>query len=461
MKAIRLYNTDSRSIEEFHPITPGQVGMYTCGPTVYHYVHLGNLRTFILNDTLKRVLGFNGLAVKHVMNITDVGHLVSDSDEGEDKLEKGASRQGQTVWQVAEFYSQSFISDMHQLAMVMPDIMAPATHEIASQQQLIQQLLDKDFAYQTDQAIYFDVTKFPQYWHFSGQKMEDKQVAVRDDVHQDAHKKHPADFALWFFTVGRFADHQMHWPSSWGEGFPGWHIECSAISMKYLGQEFDIHTGGIDLIGTHHPNEIAQSEAATGKKFAHYWVHGEFLNVEGGKMSRSLENGARLQSIIDKGFSPMDYRYFCLTAHYRTKLEFSWESMQQAAVTLKNLKKEAIAWPAASAVDADAEEQFYAAINNDLDMPTALSVVWEMVGSDLPAKVKRATLNRFEQVLGLGLFDVRTLQLDDTDKQLLQQRHQARATKDWATSDQLRQQLSSRGVEVEDTSTGTKWFKLP
>lgn len=458
---IRLYNTASRSIEDFHPINKDQVGLYTCGPTVYHYAHLGNLRTYILNDTLKRTLGFNGLAVKHVMNITDVGHLVSDSDEGEDKLEKGARRQGKTVWEIAEFYTQAFLEDSRQLNITPADVLAPATAEIEAQQQLIQTLLDKGVAYQAEQAIYFDVTKFPDYGKFAGQDLDQKLAAARSEVNQDPDKRNQADFALWFFTVGRFADHAMHWPSPWGEGFPGWHIECSAISMKYLGEEFDLHTGGVDHIGTHHPNEIAQSVAATGKGFAKHWVHGEFLNISGDKMSKSADNFDRLQTVIDRGFSPLDYRYFCLSAHYRSKLDFDWDRLQAAATTYKNLKREVASWESAGSEDQTAVSDFTAAINNDLDLPTALSIMWGVVGSDLATDNKRATINRFDQVLGLGLFDLRTAELDDTDKQLLEQRKQARAAQDWALSDQLRQQLADRGVEVEDRPNGTKWVKLP
>lgn len=460
MSPIKLYNTASRSVEEFVPIKADEIGLYTCGPTVYDYAHIGNLRTYIFEDLLKRTLLFNGLNVKHVMNVTDVGHLTSDADEGEDKMEKGAARTGKTVWDIAAFYQEQFFHDLKELDILPPDIIAKATDEIEAQQQLIEALFDKGFAYQTKEAIYFDVTKFPQYGDFARQSLEQKQVAVRSEVHEDPDKKHPADFALWMFTVGAHANHTMRWPSPWGEGFPGWHIECSAISMKYLGEEFDIHTGGVDHIGTHHPNEIAQSEAATGKKFAHYWLHGEFLNISGDKMSKSKDNFYRLQTILDHGFTPLDYRYFCLTAHYRSVLDFDWDRLQVAATSYKNLKREVATWNDATKVDKAYMNAFTSAINNDLDIPTALSIVWEMAGSNLDTSTKRATMNKCDQILGLGLSDFKSLPLTDAENELLSQRQTARDNKDWALADQLRQQLAETGVELEDTASGTAAIKI-
>jgi cysteinyl-tRNA synthetase len=457
---IHLYNTASRSVEEFEPIEPGKAGLYSCGPTVYHYAHLGNLRAAIFADTLKRVLQYNDFQVTHVMNITDVGHLVSDQDAGEDKLEKGARRQGQTVWQVARFYEDAFVRDIEAVGNQLPTYMPRATEHIAEQIELIQQLMDKGYTYQTDQAVYYDVTKFPHYSDFSRQPLEEKQVASRQEVQEDPQKKYPADFALWFFTTGRFADHAMRWPSPWGQGFPGWHIECSAMSMKYLGPEFDLHTGGIEHIGTHHTNEIAQSEAATGRQFAHYWLHNQHLTDESGKMAKSNTDFLRLQSIIDRGFTPLDYRYFILSAHYRSIQQFSWEALQQAATTLKNLKKAVVGWSEATEVETRLAQRFHRAINDDLDTPTALSIVWEMIDADLDSGVKRATLNKFEQLLGLGLYNYQNEPLTDEEQQLIDQRQQARAAKDWAKADQLRHELIKRGVEVEDTVSGPKWVKL-
>ncbi len=482
---IKLYNTASRSIELFKPIQPGHVGLYTCGPTVYDYAHIGNLRTYIFDDVLRRMLEFNDLEVKQVMNVTDVGHLTSDADEGEDKIEKGARKQGKTVWEVAGFYQEQFFKDMAALNILPPTIIAKATDEIEAQQRLIQQLLDKHSAYITDKAIYFDVSTFPHYWEFSGQKLDQKQVAVRSEVNEDPGKRHPADFALWLFTVDEHARHSMHWPSPWGEGFPGWHIECSAISMKYLGQEFDIHTGGVDHIGTHHPNEIAQSVAATGKKFAHYWLHGEFLNISGDKMSKSKDNFYRLQTILDHGFTPLDYRYFCLTAHYRSVLDFDWKRLQVAATTYKNLKRAVGKWDGASAQpDLNYLQLFQATINNDLDMPGALSVMWTMVNDEkIPSDIKRSTMNHFDVVFGLNLIDyvqasgtvalnvhstthsqtadnVQLVQLTSEEVELLERRKQAREDKNWKLADELRGMLAKTGVEVEDGPAGTTWTKV-
>ena len=396
---------------------------------------------------------------------------------------KGARKQGKTVWEVAQFYQEQFFNDIAALNILLPNTVAKATDEIDAQQQLIQQLLNKHSAYITDKAIYFDVSTFPNYWEFSGQKLDQKQTAVRSEVNEDPDKRHPADFALWLFTVGEHANHTMRWSSPWGEGFPGWHIECSAISMKYLGQEFDIHTGGVDHIGTHHPNEVAQSVAATGKKFAHYWLHGEFLNISGDKMSKSKDNFYRLQTILDHGFTPLDYRYLCLTAHYRSVLDFDWERLQVAATTYKNLKRAVGKWDKASDPDQQFLTRFNQAINDDLDMPTAITIMWELVNSEIGSDIKRATLNHFDTVFGLNLIDyiqasgtvtlevqsathshaadnVQLAQLTPQEEELLVRRRQAREDKNWKLADELRDKLAKGGVEVEDGPTGTTWTKV-
>jgi cysteinyl-tRNA synthetase len=455
---ITLYNTAARAVEIFKPLQPNCVGLYTCGPTVYDYAHIGNLRTYIFEDILRRVLQFNGYEVRQVMNVTDVGHLTSDADEGEDKMEKGARRQGKTVWEVAQFYQEQFFNDLHALNIIPAQTIAKATDEIEAQQELIQALFNRHAAYRTDTAIYFDITAFPDYWKFSGQKLEDKEVGVREEVNTDKEKRHPADFALWLFTVGEHADHIMRWPSPWGEGFPGWHIECSAIAMKYLGEEFDIHTGGVDHIGTHHPNEIAQSKAATGKDFARYWLHGEFLNISGDKMSKSKDNFYRLQTILDHGFTPLDYRYFCLTAHYRSVLDFDWDRLQASAATLKNLKRQVGLWAEASQPDEEYSQRFQAAINDD--MPKAITLAWELVNSAISSDIKRATMNQFDMVLGLGLSHYFQAGLTPDEEQLIELREQARSSKDWTLADQLRDALLIKGVEVKDTPHGTEWTKV-
>ncbi len=479
MEKLHLYNTKTRSVEEFKPLKDNEVGLYTCGPTVYHYAHIGNLRTYVFEDILKRVLVWDGFKVKHVMNVTDVGHLTSDADEGEDKMEKGAKRAGKTVWEVAAFYQEQFFKDLAALNIIEPDIVARATDEIEAQQELIQQLFNRHAAYVTDRAIYFDVTAFPDYWKFSGQKLDDKEIGARDEVNVDKDKRHPADFALWLFTVDEHADHVMRWPSPWGGGFPGWHIECSAISMKYLGEEFDIHTGGVDHIGTHHPNEIAQSEAATGKGFARYWVHGGHLHIAGGKMAKSADNFYRLQTVIDDGFSPIDYRYFCLTAHYRSALDFEPDKLEVAATTLRNLKRVVGSLPPKTATGAlqgteeearrmeqefDLWEQlrnrFREAINNDLDIPRAVSVMWEMLGSDLNGMDKRSLMNDFDEVLGLGLKGYMQPELTEQEQALIEERRAAREAKDWAEADRLRDELAKTGVEVKDGAQGTEWTKV-
>ncbi|HVZ12649.1 MAG TPA: cysteine--tRNA ligase, partial [Patescibacteria group bacterium] len=319
---MKLYNTLGRQIQEFDPINPPHVGVYTCGPTVYDYAHIGHLRKYINDDVLVRLLSANNYEVKHVMNVTDVGHLSSDADAGEDKLEKGAKKLGKDVLGVARMFEDDFFKSLHFVNIKKPTIVARATEHIDDQIALIETLVEKGFTYQTDQAIYFDVSKFPDYTKLSEQDLDDQKVGARSDVVVDHEKKNPQDFALWFFTVGRFESHALRWNSPWGEGFPGWHIECSAMSMKYLGLSVDIHTGGIDHVPVHHTNEIAQSEAATGVQFVKYWIHSAFLMVEGEKMSKSLGNFYRITDLVQKGFNPLAFRYLVFQTHYRSEMNF-------------------------------------------------------------------------------------------------------------------------------------------
>src|SRR3989344_797670 len=319
---LKLYNTLTKQEEEFKPINSSKVGMYTCGPTVYDYTHIGHLRKYIGDDILRRLLEVNGYEVKHIQNVTDVGHLTSDADEGDDKLEKGAKEKNMTVWELAKFFEDYFYKSLSEVNILRPHVVARATEHIGEQIKLIQKLEENGFIYQTDEAIYFDVSKFPGYTKLSGQKLEDKNVGSRAEVRVDSQKKNPQDFTLWFFTVGHFASHEMRWPSPWGEGFPGWHIECSAISMEFLGNTLDIHTGGVDHIPVHHTNEIAQSQGATGEQFVRFWVHHNFLQVDGEKMSKSKKNFYTVEDIKKKGFDPMALRYLMLTAHYRDKINF-------------------------------------------------------------------------------------------------------------------------------------------
>lgn len=458
---IKLYNTLGRIKEEFTPINSNQVGLYTCGPTVYDFVHIGNLRAFIFGDVLKRTLMYSGYSVKHVMNITDVGHLTSDADSGEDKLEKGAKRENKTVWDVAQFYTNAFVADIEKLNLLKPDVMPKATDHIADQIIIIQELERQGFTYNTPQAIYFEVSKFPDYTKLSGQKLEDKLTGARADVVEDKDKRHPADFALWFKRVGKFSNHAMHWDSPWGDGFPGWHIECSAMSVKYLGQPFDIHTGGVDHIPVHHTNEIAQSEAAFGKPLAHYWLHNEFLLINEGRMGKSEGNFLTLSSLVEKGFSPLAYRYLTLGNHYRTKLNFTLESLRGAQNALSKLYREISLFEKPGEILQDYNDAFMEAINDDLNTSKALAIMWDLIKSGAHSGNKLATLIKFDEVLGLRIKEAwesrQTLEV--SVQETIKVRDAARASKDFAKSDELRKQLEDAGYIVEDTPDGTKVTK--
>lgn len=468
---IKLYNTLTRKVEDFKPINPPNVGMYACGPTVYWSAHIGHMSKYVGDDILRRVLTYNGYQVKHVMNVTDVGHLTSDADEGEDKMEKGAKREGLTVWEIAKKYEKEFFQTMEALNVLRPDVVCRATEHIAEQIELIKRLEAKGFTYQTDSAVYFDVDKFPKYWSFTGQKLADKKIAAREDVVVDLQKKHPYDFALWFKRVGRFANHIMHWNSPWGDGFPGWHIECSAMSMKYLsgeqGRTIDIHTGGIDHLGVHHPAEIAQSEGATGKPFVRYWVHRVFITVGGKKMSKSLDNFYTLEDVIKKGFDPLDLRYLFLTTHYRQTLDFTWEALTGAQNAHQKLVGLVRGWRGGThrqTIGADDPEKiqklrqrFVDKINRDLCTPEALAVVWEMAKSDLPAPEKLDLILDFDQVLGLRLAENSAAFCAPTKVQeLVKKREELRQQGKWAEADKLRRKIEKCGCRIEDTPEGTK-----
>jgi len=472
---MRLHNTLTRKIEDFRPQKDGEVTLYTCGPTVYNYYQIGNLRNAIFNDTLRRTLAASGYQVRHVMNITDVGHLVSDADEGEDKLEKGAKREGKTVWEVADHYTTAFKHDMTALNVLTPnayhsakygDTYARATEFIDAQIEMVQALLDKGFAYQTKQAIYFDVTKLPDYGALSGQKLSDKEVAVRSEVVTDADKHHPFDFAVWFFAVGNFADHSMQWPSPWGHGFPGWHLECSAIIHVTLGDPIDIHTGGVDHIGTHHPNEIAQTEAAFGHPLANYWVHNEFLLVDGMKMSKSKNNSYLLRDITERGYHPLALRLLYLQAHYRSEINFTWESLEAAQNTLLNL----YAWADLRHQTTPQPEFDQRVINNtiaevtaslesDLDTPKALAALFHLaeLTSAKPADPESLgyALEDLDKQFGLSLSNRPDISADQ--KALIADREAARKTKDWVQADSLRDVLRDQHLEIDDTPAGPRW----
>jgi len=451
---LRLFDTYTREIREFKPLEGNQVGMYTCGPTVYDYAHIGNLRTYIFEDLLRRVLEFNGYQVKHVMNITDVGHLVSDADTGEDKMEKGARRTGKTAWQIAEEYTRAFQQDLEQLNILPPTIWCRATDHIREQIETIRCIEAKGFTYRTSDGIYFDTSKLPDYGYLARLDIEGLQAGSRVDVGE---KRNPTDFALWKFSPPG-QKRQMEWDSPWGVGFPGWHIECSAMSAKYLGPFFDIHCGGEDHIPVHHTNEIAQTQACHGTRLANFWMHGYFLQIEDAKMAKSAGEFLRVQTLIDRGIDPLAYRMLCLGAHYRTKLNFTWESLEGAATALQRLRTTMHEWGAPGAVNEDYRRRFLEQINDDLNLPRALAVTWELVKSEVPSAAKKATLFEFDRVLGLRLADWQPKQeaVPNEIMMLVEQRRLARSEKRWKDSDALRDQIKAAGWEIEDTPQGPK-----
>jgi len=462
MDKLKLYNTLTRQKEEFKPIKANQVGLYTCGPTVYNYAHLGNLRTYIFEDILKRVLIYNGYEVKHVMNVTDVGHLTGDRDMGEDKLEKGAKREGKSAWEIAAFYWQAFREDMEKLNLSEPDIWCRATDHIPEQIELIKKLEKKNFTYQTSDGIYFDTSKFKDYNKLSHQPLENLIEGAR--VEKNDEKKNPTDFALWKFSP-RGAKRQMEWPSPWGIGFPGWHIECSAMSMKYLANQLDIHCGGADHINIHHTNEIAQSEAAAGKKFFNYWLHGAFLNLTGGdKMAKSKKNFLTLeQTLIKKNINPLAYRYAVMMVHWKKPMELSIKSLQAAENGLNNLYNELKKLKGKNGkVDDDYKNKFLTTINDDLNIPGALAIVRELVKSDLSAADKKATLLDFDKILGLDLNKIKAekLVISDEIKKLAEERKKARGHKDWAKADELRKKIEQKGFQINDNDQGYDLRKI-
>ncbi len=463
MKQIYLYNTLTRKKEVFKPIKDDFVGLYTCGPTVYNYAHLGNLRSYIFEDVLKRTLEYNGYVVKHVMNITDVGHLTSDEDDGEDKMEKGAEREGKTAQEIALFFTDAFKQDMEYLNIKEPVIWAKVTDNIPEQIELIKILEEKGFAYEISDGIYFDTSRFPEYNKLSHLDLDTLKEGAR--VEKNSDKKNPTDFALWKFS-GAPGERQQEWSSPWGIGFPGWAIECSAISMKYL-ENLDIHCGGIDHIRVHHSNEIAQSEAATGKKFFNYWMHGEFLNIEGGKkMAKSDDNFLTLENaLVKKDISPIVYRFAALQVHYRKPMEYSEESIKNAESGLMNLANKVrtlryrVENPDLHKVSFEYKKNFLKAINDDLNTPQALAVIQEVLRSDLSKGDKLATILDFDEVLGLNLDEQPTKQLPSEIIELVKKRKEARAGKNWEKADKIRDEINKLGYGVEDIADDMNVFK--
>lgn len=457
---MKLYNTLSRSIEEFRPINPPHVGMYTCGPTVYDFAHIGNFRTYTTSDLLLRTLEYNNYDVKFVMNLTDVGHLtgdnLGDADTGEDRMEKTAKKEKKSVWDIARFYTDAFLKDFHRLNLREPVVFAKATDHIKEQIIFIQILEEKGFVYKTSDGVYFDTAKFPDYGKLS--TLDQIKEGARVEVNPE--KKNPRDFALWKFSP-KNEKRQMEWDSPWGVGFPGWHIECSAMSVKYLGESFDIHLGGVDLSSTHHPNEIAQSEAATGKQFVKYWVHGAFILVDGKRMSKSLGNNYKVEDLVKSGFHPLSLRYLYLQTHYRQEMNFTFEALEGAWHALQRLKEEIVAWDNPKVGCAEYEEKFLEAINDDLNMPKALAVIWELVKSDYPTSAKAASVIKFDKVLGFDLENVKAemqhtkpKRIPDEITKLVKEREALRRDKRYHLADQMRNKIRKLGYDIQDRDDG-------
>jgi cysteinyl-tRNA synthetase len=465
---IYLHNTLSLKKELFTPIVPGAVSMYNCGPTVYHYAHIGNMRSYVFADTIKRMFVSHGYTVNQVINITDVGHLVSDSDDGQDKMEKGALREGKTVWEIADMYTQAFFSDLEKLNIERQTITFPkATDYIAQQIEMIQALENNGYTYTTTDGVYFDTKKFPEYGMLGHINLAGLEDGARIGVH--AEKRNPTDFALWKFSP-KDEQRAMEWTSPWGIGFPGWHIECSAMSKALLGDTFDLHTGGIDHIPVHHNNEIAQSVCANKKPFVHYWMHNAHLTVSEGKMAKSGDNFITIQTLEKENIDPVALRYLFLTARYSSPLQFSWEALKGAEAALKKLRKikivlneqvkknnEPLHLENPREIVIDYKNNFLVYVSDDLDTPKALALVWEIVkNEDLSDPEKRHLLWNFDKVLGLNLDKEETVVLSTEVADLVAQRDTARAHKDFALSDELRTQIENLGFTVSDTDTGTQ-----
>ncbi|MDD5254240.1 MAG: cysteine--tRNA ligase [Candidatus Nanoarchaeia archaeon] len=458
---IKLFNTMSGKKEIFKPIIKNCVGIYGCGPTVYNYAHIGNLRKYIFDDTLVRMLEYNGYNVNYVMNVTDVGHLTSDADEGEDKIRKQALKEKRSAYDIAKFYERAFFDDTSKLNIQKPDVVCRATEHINAMINLIKRIEKNGYTYLAGGNIYFDISKFKDYGKLAKLNLKELKSGARIDV--DKNKKNPHDFVLWF-TESKFKNQEMMWESPWGYGYPGWHIECSAMSIEYLGEQFDIHTGGIDHINVHHTNEIAQAESATGKKpWVKYWMHIEFLTSTEGKMAKSKGGFLTLQSILEKGYNALDYRYLCLNTHYKNPLMFSFDALDSAKNARERLNRKILEIRKnvdfSSSAKKDYHEIFHEAINDDLNLPKALAVLWDVLNDkDLGDKEKYNYVVDFDKILGLGLEDLEEekIELNSKDKALIKERELARKNKDWKRSDEIRDILAKKGIILKDTPNGVK-----
>ncbi|PRC92343.1 cysteine--tRNA ligase [Solimicrobium silvestre] len=452
MTPLHLYDNWERKLRPFQPLRADWVGLYCCGPTVYDYAHIGNLRTYLFEDLLRRALEMNGYTVRHVVNITDVGHLVSDADDGEDKMEKGSRKAGESAWDIADRFTIAFKHDLRALNMLEPQIWCKATDHIAEQIDCIATMEQKGYTYTTSDGVYFDTSKQDDYGFLARIKRDEQEAGKRVAI---GDKKSATDFALWKFSPAN-ETRQMEWDSPWGRGFPGWHSECSAMSAKYLEPWFDIHCGGEDHIPIHHTNEIAQSQACYGTRLANFWLHGYFLQIDAGKMSKSSGDFLRLQTLAEQNIDPLAYRYLCLTAHYRSQLNFSWDALLAAQTALQRMREHYYSWPPATQANADFLQRFQAEVNLDLNLPKALAIMWELLKSKLPDAIKKATMNQFDAVLGLGLSEWKPEIISEEVRELAQRRWQARAEKNWALADQLRAQIHALGYEVEDGVDGVQ-----
>jgi len=462
---LKIYNTLTRKKEIFKPIKRRKAGLYSCGPTVYNYAHIGNLRAYIFADVLKRTLKYNNYKVKHIVNITDIGHLVSNADEGEDKMVKALKREKKklskkSMKEMADFYAQSFYQDIKRLNIIPANKFPKATEHIDCMIKMVKQIQKNGYAYETSDAIYFNTRKLQNYGHLARLNIKNSCPMAR--IKANPEKKNIADFVLWFKATGEKKTHLMQWDSPWGKGWPGWHIECSAMSTKYLGQPFDIHTGGIDHIPVHHTNEIAQAQAAKNKPLANYWMHNEFLILDKKKMAKSGEGFITLSSLINKGINPLAYRYLCLSAHYRSTLSFSWENIKAAQSALNNFYNIISHYPKPSKTIKTEIKKFLSAINNDLDTPRVLAIAWSLIKSNQLNDKKMATILEFDKVLGLGFNKIKkiTSTIPDKIKKLSKKREKLRQQKKWSEADQIRKEIKNLGFIIEDTGKHPKIHKI-